>query len=490
MRGIFPEGQSYTTLGDSWLTFGRNLGGTAVSYVFRPQRGIEAKDIRLAIGPDLMRYNNDQVSNTARGAIAREVSEGRVGKLSTPVHYIAAERDVRPEGDGGPSRVNPDGSGATNLVRELLTTAGVSKEPVEKGLLNDLNSLLAPDHRYSRIQVQRHRSTGAWEIFLQEDGKGLVPLSQCGSGLRTLVHLLVLTNLIAKRSGEKISQGTFLFEELENCLHPHVQRNLFAYLDDVIELPARVFLTTHSAVCLDYFQGHNDVTLTHVFQRDGKTRSRPIEAFEDRCGVLDRMGSRASEALQSNAVIWVEGPSDRTYIKHWFDLLGGRVVEGRDYSVMFYGGDLLAHLTMDADTEVQEYIKLLRINRNSAIIIDSDKTYQAEPIRETKRRVKEEAEQIGKIAWITRGKEIENYLQPAFVERVFGEAIPFGIYDPPWPRLKGKTPVGASRTLQTKVEFAEIVRRNAGANDFQLDWRERCNELLEFIRSANGRATT
>jgi len=206
--------------------------------------------------------------------------------------------------------------------------------------------------------------------------------------------------------------------------------------------------------------------------------------------VLDRMGSRASEALQSNAVIWVEGPSDRTYIKHWFDLLGGRVVEGRDYSVMFYGGDLLAHLTMDADTEVQEYIKLLRINRNSAIIIDSDKTYQAEPIRETKRRVKEEAEQIGKIAWITRGKEIENYLQPAFVERVFGEAIPFGIYDPPWPRLKGKTPVGASRTLQTKVEFAEIVRRNAGANDFQLDWRERCNELLEFIRSANGRATT
>ena len=31
--------------------------------------------------------------------------------------------------------------------------------------------------------------------------------------------------------------------------------------------------------------------------------------------VLSNLGIRASELLQSNGVIWVEGPSDRVYIK-------------------------------------------------------------------------------------------------------------------------------------------------------------------------------
>src|SRR5262249_17900879 len=160
--------------------------------------------------------------------------------------------------------------------------------------------------------------------------------------------------------------------------------------------PAKLFMTTHSPICLDFFQGHSDAALTHVYQENGVTKSNPIEAFQDRSGVLDRMGARASDALQSNSVIWVEGPSDRILLKAWFKLCGaGDLREGIDYCIMLYGGDLLAHLTMnetvavDEASEVAEYIRLLRINRNSAIIIDSDKRRANESIRATKQRIKD-----------------------------------------------------------------------------------------------------
>lgn len=406
--------------------------------------------------------------------------------LSLPVYYMSAERDVVPETQGLRDAVQPDGSGVTSLIQQALLDSTKSAEPVEHWLLADLNRIMAPDHHFTRI-LTRFRSSNQWEIFLEEEGKGLVPLSQCGSGLKTVLHLLAYTNLSAHRRGEKISAGTFLLEELENCLHPHVQRNLFAYLDDVLVLPARAFLTTHSSVCLDYFQGHDDAILTHVYQENRKTRSRVVEAFQDRCGALDRMGSRASDALQCNSVIWVEGPSDRILLKKWFDLCDADVREGAHFAIMLYGGDLLAHLTMGSEEEeIAEYIRLLRINRNSAIIIDSDKTHQAAPLRETKKRVKEEAERERRFVWITKGKEIENYVAPGFFARTIEDAPVIGQYEPPWPKIGGTRATGSSRAFHTKVEFAEFVAQKATTADFQFDWKDRTDELIAFIRKANG----
>ncbi len=60
---------------------------------------------------------------------------------------------------------------------------------------------------------------------------------------------------------------------------------------------------------------------------------------------------------------------------------------------MFYGGRLLAHLSMDRDAsdktedEAAELIQLLRINQHSAILIDSDRKSSNAPINTTKLRI-------------------------------------------------------------------------------------------------------
>ncbi|GGD96620.1 hypothetical protein GCM10008012_45410 [Rhizobium anhuiense] len=133
--------------------------------------------------------------------------------------------------------------------------------------------------------------------------------------------------------------------------------------------------------------------------------------------------------MQANAVIWVEGPSDRIYLKHWLVKAAPDLSEGIHFSIMFYGGRLLSHLSADAD-EIGEFIALRSLNQNLALIMDSDKTSARDTINDTKQRLQGEFQKGSGLCWLTKGREIENYvdynkLQSA-VSEVYGE-----VYDRP-----------------------------------------------------------
>jgi putative ATP-dependent endonuclease of the OLD family len=121
---------------------------------------------------------------------------------------------------------------------------------------------------------------------------------------------------------------------------------------------------------------------------------------------------RASDLLQANGLIWVEGPSDRTYINKWIELSStGKLKEGIHYQIVFYGGRLLSHLT--AEPERDDLVNIFSVNRNAIVVMDSDKKSHGDPINATKTRIKTEIERVGGIVWITDGREVENYLPVA-----------------------------------------------------------------------------
>jgi predicted ATP-dependent endonuclease of OLD family len=123
---------------------------------------------------------------------------------------------------------------------------------------------------------------------------------------------------------------------------------------------------------------------------------------------------RASDLLQSNGIIWVEGPSDRIYINKWINICEPNLHEGFHYMIMFYGGKLLSHLSFDDDWLNNEFIPLLKINTNSFVVIDKDRKRAGQKINDTKNRIESE---IGeKNCWITKGIEIENYLNSQVIE--------------------------------------------------------------------------
>jgi predicted ATP-dependent endonuclease of OLD family len=72
-------------------------------------------------------------------------------------------------------------------------------------------------------------------------------------------------------------------------------------------------IATHSVHMLDSAQA----SISAVRQLDGATTIAPAIAPAEVAEIGLELGMRASDLVQANTVIWVEGPSDRIYVRHW-----------------------------------------------------------------------------------------------------------------------------------------------------------------------------
>lgn len=237
-----------------------------------------------------------------------------------------------------------------------------------------------------------------------------LPLESYGTGVHELIILAV-----AVYSQEKVF---FLIEEPEIHLHPKLQKEFLNFI--VKETNNHYLISTHSNALI---QPSVDVDVVHLKLIDDATMGKRIESSITILEILNDLGISPSDILQANSVIWVEGPSDRIFLNKWINLLFPELIEGINYSIMFYGGKLLSHLSLDRDAfpNPSDLIPLLRINQKSIIVIDSDRKKQRAQISRTKLRVRSECEQNNIYCWITDGKEIENYLPGHAVSRAYKE---------------------------------------------------------------------
>ena len=340
---------------------------------------------------------------------------------------LLADRDVKPEPETRELELSVDGSGATNIIRKYINSSNEAypRNLIQKDLLASLNQVFAEDGQFSEIQIQHHddiedvNSQGPtyWEVYLGEKHKSLIPLSSSGSGLKTIILVLLNLLIVPQFEGKSKSSYVFAFEELENNLHPALLRRLFYYIEDyAVNNGVSIFLTTHSSVALDLFGSSPNAQLIRV-THDGRTaNARTISAHFDQLSVIAELGAKPSDLLQANGIVWVEGPSDRLYINKWIDLFSeGKWKEGRDYQCAFYGGALLARVEIsDPDDNEDQLVNLFQINPNLVFVCDGDRTAKIGAGSRLKKRVRKIKKQVERIPdsfiWITEAKEIENYL--------------------------------------------------------------------------------
>jgi predicted ATP-dependent endonuclease of OLD family len=169
------------------------------------------------------------------------------------------------------------------------------------------------------------------------------------------------------------------------------------------------FISTHSAAFMDT----QDAEIYHVKMEGNASKVERATSDKHRSAICEDLGYQPSDLLQANCVIWVEGPSDRIYLNYWISAKETNFIEGIHYSIMFYGGRLLSHLSGENESELgKDFISLRQLNRRGVILIDSDKKNANSKINDTKKRLKEEFDQGPGFTWITKGREIENYLEP------------------------------------------------------------------------------
>lgn len=408
----------------------------------------------------------------------------------TKVLRINAERDIVPEKYSNKEELSENGSGATNLINQILNDEKSDESIINIDLLNALNSIICPDSHFDDITVQRsvNSDNSLWEIFLYENQKRY-PLSKMGSGLKTIILVLLNLLVIPKIRNYSDNYLIFAFEELENNLHPALQRRLFDYLYRFIMSNDKyyLFLTTHSHVAINAFSDKEETQLLHIVKDENGSHVHCINDFFAKKIVLDDLDVRASDLYQSNGIIWVEGPSDRIYVKRWIELWGGDdIVEGADYQFLYYGGRLLSHYSADKETNIDGMLDILLTNTNSAIIIDSDKKKDADEINDTKKRIKAEFEKADLFCWITSGKEIENYVPYQAIISAFPsysldkQCKPYQLFP------NYILPFNKSFSSQ-KVWFAQKVAPHITTEDTEniLDVKEQIIALCKEIRKWN-----
>jgi putative ATP-dependent endonuclease of the OLD family len=346
---------------------------------------------------------------------------------------LRAERDIQPEEQAISASqlgISANGAGATRTIHHFRSTVGEDHAIVEQRMLNDLNTILGTDAHFTRIDTLGSESK--WEIWLDEAHKGRVSLSNSGSGLKTIILVLAYIHLLPLLDGADAARYLYGFEELENNLHPAVLRRLLHFLRSTSErVGCHFFLTSHSPVEIDYFARDENAQVLHVTHDRKNATVTTLSSYGQGRRVLDDLDLRASDILQSNGIIWVEGPSDRIYLNRWIELWTyGQYREGAHYQVLFYGGNLLKHLDADQDPDLATAtVHILTTNRHAAILMDSDKSNGDDRINPTKQRVKEEIARAKGLAWITAGREIENYIPPAVLRTVLNLATNPGSYD-------------------------------------------------------------
>lgn len=219
----------------------------------------------------------------------------------------------------------------------------------------------------------------------------------------------------------------YCIEEPEVHMHPGLLRRLAEFLAE--ETPHQYLMTTHSNHLFDLADDRDDVAIHRVRKTadEGKPAFEICEVSKDK-ELLMELGVKPSSVYLANCTLWVEGVTDRLYIraflKRYLQLLEeenseqhqryAHYNENYHYAFVEYQGGVLSHWCFDdAEIDSEEIEKLSAESLCSEALLIADGDIKGKSTREADLQ-----RQLGDRLIVLDGKEIENYLPLEVIQSV------------------------------------------------------------------------
>nr|WP_315151362.1 AAA family ATPase [uncultured Flavobacterium sp.] len=245
-------------------------------------------------------------------------------------------------------------------------------------------------------------------------------LYDLGDGIQALIILLYKIFMA--------EPGSFIFiDEPEINLHPGMQRLFLEQITsnkDLTDKNLKYIITTHSNHFLDLTIEKDNVSIYSFSPRINELNDKQFTIKNVNRGdnsLLKELGVNNSSVFMANCSIWVEGISDRNYIKAFLksycDSIGKSYPkEDIDFAFFEYAGSNIDHYVFDDKVEKEDAevilndIKALAISNRIFLLADSDASKQSSK-KGIRLKELEDAKTdnfIPKVVWNIR--EIENLL--------------------------------------------------------------------------------
>jgi predicted ATPase len=229
-----------------------------------------------------------------------EILQGISKKLKGKFVYIHSARNVKSVFAGLGPRTPMIDSAVVSEVRGLGQTLDGSKR------FNEFEEYF----RRASLNTEDLRIIGS-EVTIREVGRIMhFPLWVVGGGFQEILALIY--ELLKERD------CVFGIEEPELHLHPRLARQFFSILKQLSKA-RQIFVTTHSTVFVD----QTDLKDTFISKIEGdQTKIFRVSEPENLKNILFELGIRPSDVFYSNAILFVEGPSDKAVYPIWARKLG------------------------------------------------------------------------------------------------------------------------------------------------------------------------